>query len=77
MAIYNKTECQELAKRKARVLVKDQDPNTGEPIRVLRTVTKAFGSKFGRDSRWGVELDKPLNDGCTGCLYGFIDTVLP
>ena len=75
MATYHKAECQELAKRKAKVLIADiQD---GERVRVLRTVPRAFGSKSGRDSFWGVDLDKPLSDGTTGVRYSLIELVLP
>ena len=75
MAIFHKTECLELAKRKAKVLVREiQD---GERVRVLRTVVKAYGSKMGRNSYWGVDLDKPLSDGATGVDYKFIALVLP
>lgn len=75
MAIFNKNQCQELASRRAKVLVRDiQD---GEPVRVLRTVVKAYGSKRGRSSHWGVDLDKPLSDGATGVDYSFIALVLP
>lgn len=75
MATLHKTECQELAKRKAKVLVRDiQD---GERVKVLRTVTEAFGFKSGRSSYWGVSLDRPLSDGSTGVGYSFIEQVLP
>ena len=40
------------------ILVNDQG------VLVERKVTKAYGTKSGRDSYWGVELDKPLEDGC-------------
>jgi hypothetical protein len=77
MATYFKTQCKELAERKAKVLVQDVDPLLGEPVRVLRTVVKAYGSKRGRNSYWGVDLDKPLSDGATGVNYKFIALVLP
>ena len=37
----------------------------GETIIVKRKVINAQGSKIGRNSSWGVVLDKPLNDGVT------------
>jgi hypothetical protein len=75
MAIYHKTECQELARRKAKILVRDIQ--NGERVKVLRTVVKAYGTKRGRVSYWGVDLDKPLSDGATGVNYKFIEQVLP
>lgn len=37
----------------------------GEVIFVKRKIINAKGSKCGRNSSWGVVLDKPLNDGVT------------
>lgn len=76
MSIFYKTQSQELANRKAKVLVRDVDPNTGEPVRVLRQVISAYGQKSGKNSYWGVNLDKPLADGSTGVSISFIELVL-
>lgn len=75
MTAHDKSKCQELARRKAKVLV--HDIQNGERVRTLRTVVKAYGSKSGRSSHWGVDLDRPLSDGATGVSYQFIDQVLP
>jgi len=75
MAIYNKEESQRLAEVKAKVLVRDIVD--GERVRVLRTVTGVCNSRSGKTSYWGVTIDKPLSDGCTGIGLGFIALVLP
>lgn len=59
-----------LAKRKSLVMVDDCG------VIVQRRVIKAFASRCGRASQWGVKFDKPLSDGSTGVVFSFIKKVL-
>ncbi len=72
-------ECKELEARKATIILKDiiVENNKCKEVNVERKVTRAYGSKHGRDSVWGVCFDHPLSDGTIACslpmIVGVID----
>lgn len=70
--IWNKEICKELADNNAILIVnegfKKNDDGKTVPNIVIRRAVRAFGSKAGRDSYWGVEFDKKVED-YTGAHY--------
>lgn len=67
--IFNKEISKALARNRATVSVIDN----GELVE--RVAVKAFGSRAGRFSYWGIIFDKPLSDGSVGVTYDFIKAV--
>lgn len=67
-----KEQCEALVKAGAIILVRDGFTEGGIPVYVTRKVTGCFGVKRGRDSEWGVTVDRPLEDGADGVVYNLI-----
>ena len=53
-----KEQCEVLVKAGAIILVRDGFTGGGIPVYVTRKVTGCFGVKRGRDSEWGVAVDR-------------------
>ena len=71
MKMY-KTQCEALVESGAIILVRDGFTKKGIPVYVTRKVTGCFGVKRGRDSEWGVTVDRPFEDGADGVAYNMI-----
>ncbi len=67
-----KEECEALVKAGAIILVRDGFTEGGIPVYVTRKVTGCFGVKRGRDSEWGVRVDRPFEDDVDGVIYNLI-----
>lgn len=67
-----KEQCEALVKAGAIILVRDGFTEGGIPVYVTRKVTGCFGVKCGRDSEWGVTVDRPFKDGADGVVYNLI-----
>ncbi len=67
-----KEQCEALVKAGAIILVRDGFTEGGIPVYVTRKVTGCFGVKRGRDSEWGVMVDRPFEDGADGVVYNLI-----
>lgn len=67
-----KEQCEALAKVGAIILVRDGFTQKGVPVYVTRKVTGCYGIKHGRNSVWGVEVDRLFADGANGVAYGMI-----
>lgn len=67
-----KEQCEALVKAGAIILVRDGFTEGGIPVYVTRKVTGCFGVKRGRDSEWGVTVDRPFEDGADGVVYTLI-----
>ena len=50
----------------------DSYDERGVPVFAVRQVTKAVGTRSGRNSYWGVHFDEPLSDGCTAVGFSFV-----
>ncbi|MDY6192101.1 MAG: hypothetical protein SPI29_03470 [Bacteroides uniformis] len=70
--IYWKEECRVLATEHAEIVVVDSYDERGVPVFAVRQVTKAVGTRSGRNSYWGVHFDEPLSDGCTAVGFSFV-----
>ena len=70
--IYWKEECRVLATERAEIVVVDSYDERGVPVFAVRQVTKAVGTRSGRNSYWGVHFDEPLSDGCTAVGFSFV-----
>lgn len=70
--IYWKEECRVLATERAEIVVVDSYDERGVPVFAVRQVTKAIGTRSGRNSYWGVHFDEPLSDGCTAVGFSFV-----
>ena len=55
--IYWKEECRVLATERAEIVVVDSYDERGVPVFAVRQVTKAVGTRSGRNSYWGVHFD--------------------
>lgn len=67
-----KEQCEALVKAGATILVRDGFTKNGLPVYVTRKVTGCYGIKRGRDSEWGVMMDRPFEDGADGVSYRLI-----
>lgn len=70
--IYWKDECNSLATECAEIIVVDNYDECGVPVFAVRQVTKAIGTRSGKNSYWGVHFDEPLSDGCTAVGFSFV-----
>ena len=71
MKMY-KTQCEALVESGAIILVRDGFTKKGIPVYVTRKVTGCYGIKRGRNSEWGVTVDRPFGDGADGVAYNMI-----
>lgn len=71
MKMY-KTQCEALVESGAIILVRDGFTKKGIPVYVTRKVTGCYGIKRGRNSEWGVTVDRPFGDGADGVAYNII-----
>lgn len=67
-----KEQCEALAKVGAIILVRDGFTPKGVPVYATRRVTGCYGTKYGRNSVWGVKVDRLFADGANGVAYGMI-----
>ena len=70
--IYWRDECKELAQEKADIIVVDSYDERRVPVFAVRQVTKAVGTRSGKNSYWGVHFEEPLSDGCTAVGFSFV-----
>ena len=70
--IYWKDECKSLATEHAEIIIVDSYDEHGVPVFAVRQVTKAIGTRSGKNSYWGVHFDEPLSDGCTAVGFPFV-----
>lgn len=70
--IYWENDCRTLAAAHAEVVVVDHYDESRTPVFAVRQVSKASGTRSGKNSYWSVHFDEPLSDGCTAVCFPFV-----